>query len=107
MTDTKQKEDKYETFQCTWSNIPIIVKYSKDYWASVGVSHLEVHAEEPLPITETGYRSIWITPGQLDGTTPVDFVLSGLDELSGSKKWKSYLENKRQEEFAKTQLSLF
>jgi hypothetical protein len=107
MKDRKENRRTPQVFQTTWSNIPITITFKENYWSSVNVSHLEVKADEPLPITETGYRSIWIMPGELEGTNPVDFVLSGLDEMSLSKKWKSYLEDKKQEELAKTQLSLF
>ena len=107
MAKTSAQEKKPETFNFTWSNIPITLSYVKDYWASVGVSHLEVSAKEPLPITETGYRSIWLMPGELEGTTPVEYVLSALQELSRTKKWKAYLEAKKQQDLAKTQLSLF
>ncbi|WP_421805738.1 hypothetical protein [Flagellimonas sp.] len=107
MATTAAKEKIPETFNFTWCNIPITLNYVKDYWASVGVGHLEVKAEEPLPITETGYRSIWVLPGQLDRTDPISYVRESLDELSRSKKWKAYLEDKKQQELAKSQLSLF
>lgn len=108
MTDsTIDQKRNYETYNTTWSNIPIVIRYCKDYWASVGVSHLEVRSEEPNPITETGYRSAWIMPGELEGTNPLEYVLSALDECSKTKKWREYLQSKKKQDLAKTQLSLF
>tara|TARA_E500000318_G_scaffold112008_1_gene133343 strand:+ start:29805 stop:30134 length:330 start_codon:yes stop_codon:yes gene_type:complete len=101
------KEKPSEVFEIVWSKIPITIKYTPNYWESVKVDHLEVKAAEPLPFTETGYRSAWLLPGQLDGRTPVEYVMQALEEDSKTKKWKSYLEEKKVQELKRTQMSLF
>ena len=101
------KERSSEVFEIVWCKIPITIKYTPNYCESALVDHLEVEAGEPLPFTETGYRSAWLVPGQLDGRTPVEFVLEALEEDSKSKQWKSYLEEKKTQELQRTQLSLF
>jgi len=91
----------------TWENIDISIVFKPDYFASAGVSHLAVQAGEPLPFTPTGFKSIWIMKGELDGTTEVQHVLDALDHDSNTKKWKDYLAQKAIDDMAKTQLSLF
>ena len=80
----------------TWQSIPIIIKYQPHYSQAVlkimgyQLAHVQIKAEEPLPITETGYRSIFLPNQivqQMGGV--VSYVNAVLDEASQSKKWKN------------------
>ncbi|MDC6367228.1 MULTISPECIES: hypothetical protein [Flavobacteriaceae] len=102
------KDDKeVHTYKGRWNGIAITVVYQPNYFESANVSHLEVRADEPLPITETGYRSHWVLDGELEGTDPFEYTLKGLDVQSKSKQWKCYLEHEKTMEIKKLQLSLF
>lgn len=90
-----------------WERISIKISYKPNYFASVGVSHLEVHANEPLPFTETGYRSIWLMKGELDGTNELQFVKDALEHDRHSSKWLNYVKERDSTLLKKTQLSLF
>ena len=101
------KEKTKEVYEITWRKIPITITYMYHYFASAGVSHLTVKADQPIPITETGYRSIWVFDGELDERSPVEYVIEALDGMSRLKKWQDYLKQKQTEELKKKQLSLF
>ena len=51
----------------TWRGVIVEVRHEPD-WLSTGFDHIEIEAipRTPLPITETGYRSRFIDPGDLD-----------------------------------------
>ena len=90
-----------------WENIDIQIIHKPDYFASVGVGHLEVKANQPLPFTDTGYRSIWLMCGELGERSVQDYVLQALEHDSKQKKWKDYLKKKKISDMEKTQLSFF
>lgn len=63
------------------------------------VDHIEVHAEDHqrLPITETGYRSIWLYEDQLEPhASALAFVQSWLDIEAVKASWQAYAEASRQ-----------
>lgn len=99
--------EKVITRKITWEKIEIELTFKPNYFASADVSHLEVRCDEKLPITETGYRSIWLYKNELQNTTFEKIVLDGLDKASKSKQWQKYLKEKAVEQIQKTQLSLF
>lgn len=73
------------------SVIRIRVTHARDYLAS-GSDHLETESlrpkKAPLPITETGYRSHFITPLELmNAGGPVTFVRSWLDREAAGNGW--------------------
>ncbi|MEO1545288.1 MAG: hypothetical protein AAFU74_00955 [Bacteroidota bacterium] len=90
-----------------WENIEIEATYKPNYFASAEVSHLEIRSNEVLPITETGYRSIFLFKNELENTSLEDFILDGLDKASKSKDWQDYIKEKAIEKLQKSQLSLF
>ncbi len=51
----------------TWRGVTVEVRHEPD-WLNSGFDHVEIEAipRTPLPITETGYRSHFIDPGDLD-----------------------------------------
>lgn len=107
---TKNIEERKQnliTYQIKWDNIPITINYIKNYWKSCLVSHLEIKCNEPLPITNTGYRSIWLfdnDPAHRDIKT---FVITGLNEAQNKKSWLAYKEEKKQKALKAQQFSLF
>ena len=88
-------------------NIDISIIFKPNHFPSAGVSNLQVEAGEPLPFTPTGFKSIWIMKGELDGITVEQYVLNALNYDSKTKKWKEYLAQKAIDDLAKTQLSFF
>jgi len=80
-----------------WRGISIDIRHITKRFA--GYDHIEVESAErvPLPITETGYRSLFIDPESVahaDGAK--EFVLSWLDCEATSAAWKRYLTEDRQ-----------
>lgn len=99
-----------EIFNTQWKGIEINIVFIKNYFGSAQVSHLKVSSKggQPLPISESGFRSIWLYPEHLDGgITPVQFVLDALEVESNTKKWKDILAKQKIEKIQKTQLRLF
>lgn len=61
--------------------------------------HLAIKADEPLPITETGYRSHFIPPQDLAlFDSPNQFVLEWLTEAANTKDWQQQVADARQGE---------
>lgn len=97
-----KKNDPVE-FPFTWKGIPILIKYQANYAASVvrimgyQLAHIELYAKEPLPITESGYRSIFLNHQIIEEIGDVKtYVKTILDENAILKKWKKYAQEKNQ-----------
>jgi hypothetical protein len=87
-----------------WEGITIEVCY-QPYWLSEAsgydVAHLDIlsvaPAKAPLPFTETGYRSRFLTRGEVaDAGGPDAFVRGWLDEAAQSAEWKEQVARSRQ-----------
>ncbi len=50
----------YQTLSMTWQNIDFTLAFNPEYFSSSGMVHVEIRCDHPLPITETGYKSIFI-----------------------------------------------
>lgn len=80
--------------------VRIKITHSRDYLGQ-GQDHIEVEsiapAKAPLPITETGYRSHFISPLELinDGG-PVTFVIAWLDREAKGKDWQKKIAARQQ-----------
>ncbi|MEM6321816.1 MAG: hypothetical protein AAF960_29415 [Bacteroidota bacterium] len=78
------------------------INYKENYSETTkgnGVHHLEVITEnrQPIPFTETGYRSHFFNVEELKYYgTPVDYVKVWLEEKAKSKAWKAYKKKKNQ-----------
>ena len=101
----------YETHRLEWNGITIEVRYCRNwlgqYKETYGyhLVHLEIEAIDPerapLPITETGYRSHFTRPDEIeDAGGPVAFVQTALDEAAKDQSWLDC-------ETAARQMSLF
>ena len=90
-----------------WNNIKIEINYDPDYLNTSKeikdgvIAHLEVKAAQPLPISETGYRSHFVSASIIEKAGgAVKYVTDALDEAAKNPKWKKhFLDNQ--------QLSLF
>lgn len=89
-----------------WEGISIEITFKPNYFKTVNVSHVEIRCDEPLPLTETGYRSNWYT-GDVNNFDVIAYVVDGLNEAAKSKKWQTYLKILELEKMKSKQLSLF
>jgi hypothetical protein len=94
-----------------WQGVSVSVSYEADWLGmskSLGqfaTAHLEIEAvdppKHPLPVTETGYRSLFVARGVVEQAGgAVAYTLAWLDQAAKAPAWK------RQREAAR-QLSLF
>lgn len=93
--------EDYEVFDVVWHDMKLEIRHKKN-WAA-GFDHIEVISAncEPLPITETGYRSLFILPERIaEYGTPVEYVQTWLEHEAQSESWKRL-------EIESRQLSLF
>ncbi|MEM9965265.1 MAG: hypothetical protein AAGC58_07950 [Asticcacaulis sp.] len=96
MTSTSLQEN--QTFPLRWQGIDLTIQYCPCY-LGLPMCHIEVQStgRQPLPITETGYRSYflpWEDVPEADG--PAAFVLAWLDSAAQSSEWRAYQEAQRQ-----------
>lgn len=80
--------------------VRIRITHSRDY-LSQGSDHVEVEsirpARAPLPITETGYRSHFLSPLELmNAGGPVSFVTAWLDREAKGKDWQKKIAARQQ-----------
>jgi hypothetical protein len=98
-------ENPITTEMLEWEGITLSVSCERDFATMTGLTHLSIHVLEPstskLPITETGYRSHFLSEvevAELGG--PLAYVRAWLDAEAASPEWKS-------QEAASRQLGLF
>lgn len=109
--DIRPKEaimsDNIQIIKKSWNGInleihyePVYFKFGKDFT----LSHISVYTENklPLPITETGYRSHFFHPNELEGYSDIwAYVHAWLEqEAKTNSDWKIIEQNS-------IQLSLF
>lgn len=75
-----------QTVCAFWNGIGLTIRYTPQKWGVM--DHLEIMSDnrQPLPITRTGYKSLFLCPEELD-RPPVDFVLWLLDNSAEAKDW--------------------
>ena len=75
------------SLQLEWEGVAIAVVHTPQAFSGP-FDHIELRAEEILPVTETGYRSHFIHPEQLAlfGDIPT-FVTDWLNEWAKDPKW--------------------
>lgn len=86
-----------------WHGIDIEIIYTESYSTSYlevygyPLTHIELKAEQPLPVTETGYRSLFIpAPNLSDFKTPEAFITDWLDVEADCPAWQQYEEQSKQ-----------
>jgi hypothetical protein len=88
--------ERYE-HKIIWEGISIEIVH-KPKWAAAMYDHIEVRAGQPLPITETGYRSIFLTETEItEAGGAVELVKYLLEKDADSSDWQQYKEESRQE----------
>jgi hypothetical protein len=91
-----EQGDGYTQVALQWVDFDISVKYAL-CWLSGPMSHIELHCHEPLPVTETGYKSIFLAKGVLkDEDEVLSFVSTLLNEAAQSDAWRQHLADRRQ-----------
>ena len=81
-----------------WQGREVEVSYDPD-WLSGTAQHLELRSIRPLPVTQTGYRSRFLTTDQvMDASQVKVFVKAWLDDAADDKNWRKREERDRQGE---------
>ena len=89
-------EDPREALEIQWQGIAVTVHIERN-WLNSGFDHIEVKANQSLPITNTGYRSHFMTPAELDQWDSMEaFVRDWLDDAALARQWQDYLAAQRQ-----------
>lgn len=84
----------------TWEHVRYRVRHTPDYIIK-GTDHIEVVVispkKEPLPITETGYLSHFVTDGSCPGIDEaVVFFAAWIDREAKTKRWQKLDQKRRQ-----------
>lgn len=93
-------EQPPQTCRLTWQGIEIEATYTPLKWGVI--AHLEIRSirpeRAPLPITATGYRSHFHSPGTIEahGGDVAAQVIAWLDEEAAKPGWRAYVEASRQ-----------
>lgn len=81
-----------------WEGRTIRLSYTPRRWTVI--DHVEIVASdrEPLPITETGYKSHFFGPVEPEMAIEevTEFVVNWLNEYAQSRKWQDFLEQSKQ-----------
>lgn len=93
----------YQTFSLNWQGIELTIRYQPDYSAThkevagFALAHITVQAAEPLPITQTGFRSQFL-PAQevVEAGGVIAYVQNWLAVMAQSPNWKQFFCEKRQ-----------
>jgi hypothetical protein len=78
-----------KTYRVSWQGIALSVTHTPDRFGQV--DHVEVQSDgrAPLPITGTGYKSMWLCPEDLAGyASSAAFVLAWLDLCAAENGWQ-------------------
>jgi len=101
----KPAERDIVTEALIWNGVTIDVAYEADCLnsseGSFPTSHLAITSvapeREPLPITETGYRSHFLAPGIVEEAGgPASYVRAWLDHEAKSPAWHKVEQERRQ-----------
>ena len=79
-----------------WDGIAVSISHTPN-WLNTEFHHIELRADEKLPVTETGYRSQFIHQDEFTlFENATAFVEQWLDEAARSPVWIGYKEEGRQ-----------
>lgn len=102
MENLATRQTGYEANAITWEGIAIEVRYCPQWSAcddGLGYAHLEIvsNGRTQLPITETGYRSHFVTATDIEAEGgAIDYALKWLNEASQAKTWLAHVEDQSQ-----------
>ena len=87
---------KVKTLKITWNGIVIAVSIAQN-WLNTGYHHIELRAGQPLPVTQTGYRSHFMPMDQFAAFDNLEqLVRLWLDDAAKSIDWIISQEEARQ-----------
>jgi hypothetical protein len=95
----------YQHFEINWQSIEIEIRYAPDWLgmsasgSEYGTAHLEIEqpGRNPLPVTETGYRSHFTPAIDIeDAGGPVAYAVQWLDWAARDPQWLETVANGRQ-----------
>ena len=85
-----------KTVDFTWNGIAITVSITHN-WLHTDHHHIELRADQPLPVTSTGYRSLFLPIDESRRFKSLEEVLKHwLDDAANSKEWIKAQEEQRQ-----------
>ena len=65
------------------------IYFNANYVPSTGVGHLEIRCDRALPITETGYKSIFVNSADInDIKVAAALIRQTLDQLADQTGWQ-------------------
>lgn len=90
-----------------WQGITIEIVYEPNWLnlsredSDLTSAHLDIRSiapeRAPLPITETGYRSHFLHPSEVDAFDgPASYVEAWLNEMARACEWQEYVASSRQ-----------
>jgi len=89
-------ERSIEVHALHWRGVDIEITFER-HWLGIerhiADAHLTITAagRQPLPITETGYRSHFLAADEIDNEGgPVAYVAAWLDTMARSQEWIAY-----------------
>jgi len=92
-----------QEFTFEWQGIAVTLTYCPDYSETIRkiqgyvLAHIEVRAETRLPITETGYRSIFLPDSEVqEQGGAVALLMLLLDTAAEAQEWQRYIKDKKQ-----------
>jgi hypothetical protein len=93
ISETSKSPKEIRAFRLEWEGITIYLKWEPDAHGGL-IAHLQIQSEnrEPIPITETGYRSHFCHRAEVEESGgPVAYVKKRLELEEGSKARKAYM----------------
>lgn len=92
-----------EHYDFAWRGTPLHAAYDRDGFGTPGepyhVAHLQVQSarREPIPVSETGYKSLFIPGGEVEACGGVvSYVTRWLDAAALKPAWKIIEREQRQ-----------
>jgi hypothetical protein len=87
---------EFLAFTLIWRGLEIEASYRTN-WLDTGHTHIELRCQDRLPVTETGYRSLFVPEAELVDEGHIRARLqSWLDEAALSPEWQCYRDDSRQ-----------
>jgi len=88
--------DGYTTFMLIWYDHQITVGHQAN-WLNTSHWHIELRCDARLPVTATGYQSIFVPQAGFADEGEIEaFVTDLLDEAAHSKDWQAHVEDSKQ-----------
>lgn len=95
-TEAAGATEAHQATTIAWNGITIQLRLTRN-WMNGMAHHLELRASEPLPVTETGYRSHFFgASDDADLDEVITFVLNWLDDAAEHRSWQDFQERYRQ-----------